>query len=46
VQNANIGISHYSMDNQAPKKKDLMKSGIYMDIGARAVWRQYGICAA
>jgi hypothetical protein len=29
VQNADIGISHHSMDNQAPKKKHLMKRGIY-----------------
>jgi hypothetical protein len=28
VQNAEIGILHHSMDNQAPKKKHLMKSGI------------------
>ncbi|MDR1537590.1 MAG: hypothetical protein LBU32_06270, partial [Clostridiales bacterium] len=28
VQNADFGISHHSMDNQAPKKKHLMKSSI------------------
>jgi hypothetical protein len=28
VQNAEIGISHHSMDSQAPKKEHLMKSGI------------------
>jgi hypothetical protein len=28
VQNADIGISHHSMDSQAPKKEHLMKSGI------------------
>jgi hypothetical protein len=28
VQNAEIGISHHSMDSQASKKEHLMKSGI------------------
>jgi hypothetical protein len=28
VQNAEFGISHHSMDNQAPKKEYFMKSGI------------------
>jgi hypothetical protein len=31
VQNADFGISHHSMDNQAPKKEHLMKSGIPFD---------------
>ncbi|MDR1540024.1 MAG: hypothetical protein LBU32_18895, partial [Clostridiales bacterium] len=34
VQNADFGISHHSMDNQAPKKEHLMKSGI---IGMRHI---------
>jgi hypothetical protein len=29
VQNAEFGISHHLMDNQAPKKEHLMKSGIH-----------------
>jgi hypothetical protein len=30
VQKADFGISHHSMDSQAPKKEHLMKSGILM----------------
>jgi hypothetical protein len=36
VQNAEIGISHHSMDNQAPKKEHLMKSGIALPSAASA----------
>jgi hypothetical protein len=36
VQNADISISHHSMDNQAPKKEHLMKSGI-----TDALWESF-----